>query len=85
VQLYEDCAKSQAKRKVEDSLVEEGGEREEGRSTTHVFQVHMHEGLCYSVVVSHVVCFCVDGCSMYASLIPRPLMWPGNESTRVYV
>ena len=85
MQLYEDFAKSQAKRKVEDSLVEEGGEREEDRSTTHVFQVCMHEGPCYRVVVSHVLCFCVGGCSMYTSLIPRPLMWPGNESTCVYV
>ena len=46
MQLYEDFAKSQAKREVEDSLVEEGGEREEAQPTTHVFQVRVHEGMC---------------------------------------
>ena len=46
MQLYEDFAKSQAKREVEDSLVEEGGERAEAWPTTHVFQVRVHEGMC---------------------------------------
>ena len=70
MQLYEDFAKSQAKREVEDSLVKEGGEREEARPTTHVFQVRW---CVLGVVVSHIPCSCDGGYSIHTSLIPRPL------------